>query len=208
LASRVNHGILYTSEMRESRRRRHRYDTIVEGVGLCRQTRNFAEALNEQTCGIDCAYVPRRACLCVCARALPQVFFRPAAPRTHSFADVLRVSVCVRACVRACVCPCAYRRYTISDQEAVTMSRWLLDREGLFLGSSSALNCCAALRLARELGPGKTIVLLLCDGGQRHVTKFWNDDVVREKGFDPRIPSNDADLVAALLAAAAAATDR
>jgi cysteine synthase A len=84
------------------------------------------------------------------------------------------------------------------------MSRWLLDREGLFLGSSSALNCCAALRLARELGPGKTIVLLLCDSGQRHVTKFWNDDVMREKGFDPRIPATAADLVDALAAAAAA----
>ena len=81
-------------------------------------------------------------------------------------------------------------RYTITDQEAVSMSRWLLDREGLFLGSSSALNCCAALRVAKKLGPGKTIVLLLCDGGQRHVTKFWNDDYLRTIGLDTSIPAS------------------
>ena len=56
LANRVNHGILYTKEMQESRLRRHRYDTIVEGVGLCRQTHNFAKAL-EPSCGVDFAYV-------------------------------------------------------------------------------------------------------------------------------------------------------
>ena len=121
-----------------------RYDTIVEGVGLCRQTHNFAEALNEQRCGVDVAY-------------------------------------------------------TISDKDAVTMSRWLLDREGLFLGSSSALNCCAAVRLAKKLGPGKTIVLLLCDGGQRHVAKFWNDEYLRrERGLDPFLPSTEEELLQAL----------
>ena len=144
LANRVNFDILYTDEMRESTLRRHRYDTIVEGVGLCRLTHNFAQALKE-SCKIDIAY-------------------------------------------------------TISDQAAVTMSRWLLNREGLFLGSSSALNCCAALRLAKEkdLGPDKTIVLLLCDGGQRHVTKFWNDAFLRDKGLDPAVPSNPEELLAAL----------
>lgn len=60
---------------------------------------------------------------------------------------------------------------------------------GLFAGSSSAVNCVAAVRVARALGPGHTVVTVLCDGGTRHLTKFWSDEVLRRQwGLTPWIP--------------------
>jgi cysteine synthase A len=63
----------------------------------------------------------------------------------------------------------------ITDEQATKMSRWLVEKDGLFLGSSSAVNCTAALKLARELGPGHRIVAILCDSGTRHLSKFWKE---------------------------------
>ncbi|RLN90522.1 hypothetical protein BBJ28_00000770, partial [Nothophytophthora sp. Chile5] len=70
--------------------------------------------------------------------------------------------------------------FQVTDQEIVEMSRFLLREEGVFVGSSSALNCVAAVRAARKLGPGHTIVTILCDSGQRHLTKFWDEEHIRE----------------------------
>ncbi|GMF09261.1 unnamed protein product [Phytophthora lilii] len=72
------------------------------------------------------------------------------------------------------------KRLALTDQEIVEMSRFLLREEGIFVGSSSGLNCVAAVRAARKLGPGHTIVTILCDSGQRHLTKFWNEQHIRE----------------------------
>lgn len=63
----------------------------------------------------------------------------------------------------------------VSDAEAIAMARWLVERDGIFIGSSSAVNCVAAVRTARELGPGKRIVTILCDSGTRHLSKFWRE---------------------------------
>ncbi|KAF9162538.1 hypothetical protein DFQ26_003462 [Actinomortierella ambigua] len=71
----------------------------------------------------------------------------------------------------------------VTDQEAIDMAKFLVQQEGLFIGSSSAVNCVAAVRVARELGPGHTIVTLLCDSGHRHLTKFWNDDYLKQQGL-------------------------
>ncbi|KAJ7544987.1 hypothetical protein O6H91_09G101800 [Diphasiastrum complanatum] len=71
-----------------------------------------------------------------------------------------------------------------SDREAVEMSRFLL-KEGLFLGSSSAMNCVGAVRVAELLGPGHTIVTILCDGGARHLSKFHNPDYLAAHGLAP-----------------------
>ena len=57
---------------------------------------------------------------------------------------------------------------TVTDEEALTMSRRLASEEGLVCGISSGTNVCAAVRLARELGPGKTVVTLLPDTGERY----------------------------------------
>ena len=77
----------------------------------------------------------------------------------------------------------------VTDQEAVDMSRRLLQCDGIFAGSSSALNCVAALRVAKELGPGKVVVTLLCDGGHRHLSKFYDDAVLEEWGLQPPLSS-------------------
>ena len=53
------------------------------------------------------------------------------------------------------------------------MLRRLLREDGLFLGSSSGVNCAAALKLARQLGPGHVIVTILCDSGERYVSKLY-----------------------------------
>jgi len=66
------------------------------------------------------------------------------------------------------------RAYRISDQEALVIVYQLWREEGLFLGLSSGVNIAGALRLARELGPGQTIVTPLCDSGHRYRSKFFN----------------------------------
>ncbi|MEK7691293.1 MAG: cysteine synthase A [Bdellovibrionota bacterium] len=81
--------------------------------------------------------------------------------------------------------------YRISDALILEMLYFLLKREGLFLGSSSAINVCGAVRLARELGPGHTIVTLLCDGGQRYLSKLFDPKWLQDKGFSPKGASLD-----------------
>ncbi|KAF2161959.1 hypothetical protein M409DRAFT_69467 [Zasmidium cellare ATCC 36951] len=61
----------------------------------------------------------------------------------------------------------------VTDEQAMKMARWLVEKEGLFVGASSAVNCVAAARVARELGKGKRVVTILCDSGTRHLSKFW-----------------------------------
>ena len=100
--------MLYASQQQERSQRRHRYDTIIEGVGCDRITANFA------TAQVD---------------------------------DALR----------------------IEDEESLRMAQALLNRDGLFVGASAAMHCCAAVKAARKLGPGHTIVTVLCDGGHRYL---------------------------------------
>ncbi|MCJ1478784.1 hypothetical protein MMC13_007468 [Lambiella insularis] len=64
--------------------------------------------------------------------------------------------------------------FKVTDSEAMRMARWLVQEDGIFVGSSSAVNCVAAVKLARELGPGHRIVTILCDSGTRHLSKFWS----------------------------------
>ena len=134
LYHRVHHGVAYAPQQRERAMKRHRYDTIAEGIGLDRLTRNFCM-------GVDC------------------------------MDDAVRVS----------------------DQEAIDMAHWLLRTEGLWVGSSSAMNVTGAVREALKLAPGSTVVTVICDTGSRHVTRFWNPDFIREWGLtwpgdDERIP--------------------
>jgi cysteine synthase len=73
--------------------------------------------------------------------------------------------------------------YQIPDAEAVTIIFDLLEHEGLCLGGSSGINVAGAIRLARELGPGHTIVTVLADYGTRYQTKLFNPDFMRSKGL-------------------------
>jgi cysteine synthase A len=56
-------------------------------------------------------------------------------------------------------------------------------RDGLFLGLSSAINVAGAERLARELGPGSTVVTILCDSGSRYLSTIWNPDWLAARGL-------------------------
>ncbi|KAJ2102993.1 Cysteine synthase 2 [Coemansia sp. RSA 2337] len=146
LANKVNHGVMFANTEREGTRRRQQVDTLVEGVGLNRLTRNFA-------------------------RLLPQ-----------GASTMLDGAV------------------SVSDADAVRMSRWLMANDGLFVGSSAAINCVAALSIARHLGPGHTVVTILADSGQRHLTKFWNDAAMTELGHSvvaPRSLNEFAQLLSA-----------
>jgi cysteine synthase len=61
----------------------------------------------------------------------------------------------------------------VTDAQAMRMARWLVKRDGIFVGGSSAVNCVAAVQVAKQLGPGHTIVTILCDQGSRHLSRFW-----------------------------------
>ncbi|GET66920.1 PALP-domain-containing protein [Rhizophagus irregularis DAOM 181602=DAOM 197198] len=74
----------------------------------------------------------------------------------------------------------------VTDEEAIAMARYLAKEEGLFIGSSSAINCVGCVRVARKLGPGHRIVTILCDSGQRHLTKFWNDEYLKQNNIYPK----------------------
>ncbi|MDR3472738.1 MAG: cysteine synthase A [Devosia sp.] len=73
--------------------------------------------------------------------------------------------------------------YQIPDAEALPYVFDLLEHEGLCLGGSSAINIAGAVRLARELGPGKTIVTMLCDYGNRYQSKLFNPAFLGQRGL-------------------------
>ncbi|OMO83730.1 Tryptophan synthase beta subunit-like PLP-dependent enzymes superfamily [Corchorus capsularis] len=124
LFNKVTRGVMYTKEEAEGRRLKNPFDTITEGIGINRVTKNFMLA------NLDGAF-----------------------------------------------------RGT--DKEAVEMSRFLLRNDGLFLGSSSAMNCVGAFRVAKTLGPGHTIVTILCDSGMRHLSKFYDATYLFKYGLTP-----------------------
>ncbi len=73
--------------------------------------------------------------------------------------------------------------FQIPDEEALPIVFDLLKEEGLCLGGSSGINVAGAIRLARELGPGHTVVTVLCDWGHRYLSKLWNPVFLKEKGL-------------------------
>jgi len=127
LYNRVKRGVMYTKVEAEGKRLKNPFDTITEGIGINRLTRNFTEG-------------------------------------EHLIDEAFQGT----------------------DAEAVEMARWLVREDGLFIGSSSAMNCVGALKAARALGPGHTIVTILCDGGQRHLSKFHNRAYLKKMNLSPR----------------------
>ncbi|CUA68904.1 cysteine synthase A [Rhizoctonia solani] len=127
LYNKIKHGVMFDVKEAEGTKRRHQVDTIVEGIGINRLTRNFEMALGV----ID---------------------------------DAIRVT----------------------DKEAVAMSRYLVQHDGLFLGSSSACNLVACVKVAKALGKNsnKVVATILCDSGTRHYSKFWNDEYLEKAGIE------------------------
>lgn len=127
LYNKIKQGVMFDIKEAEGTKRRHQVDTVVEGIGINRLTRNFEVALGV----ID---------------------------------DAIRVT----------------------DKEAVAMSRYLVQHDGLFLGSSSACNLVACIKVAKTLGrgSGKVVATILCDSGTRHYSKFWNDEYLTNAEID------------------------
>jgi len=75
------------------------------------------------------------------------------------------------------------KAYQIPDDESLPVVFELLKQEGLCLGGSSGVNVAGAIRLARELGPGHTIVTILCDGGARYQSKLFNPEFLKARNL-------------------------
>jgi len=73
--------------------------------------------------------------------------------------------------------------FQIPDEEALPVIFDLLKEEGLCLGPSSGINVAGAIRLARKMGPGHTIVTIFADGGQRYQSKLFNPVFLKEKNL-------------------------
>ncbi|APX25068.1 MAG: cysteine synthase A [Rhodobacteraceae bacterium] len=73
--------------------------------------------------------------------------------------------------------------YQVPDDEALPIVFDLLQEEGLCLGGSSGINLAGAIRMAREMGPGHTIVTVLCDYGNRYQSKLFNPEFLKDKGL-------------------------
>lgn len=85
--------------------------------------------------------------------------------------------------------------YQIPDDEALPIIFDLVEEEGLCLGGSTGTNIAGAIRLARELGPGHTIVTILCDYGTRYQSKLFNPAFLRDKGLPvPRWLDEDVSI--------------
>lgn len=121
LYNKIQHGVAYAVEQQERTLRKHRYDTLAEGIGLDRVTHNFELGL----AAID-------------------------------------------------------RAIRISDQQAVDMAHWILRTEGLWVGSSSAMNIVGAIETALDMPKDSRVVTMICDGGHRHATRFWSRTFIQE----------------------------
>jgi cysteine synthase len=73
----------------------------------------------------------------------------------------------------------------VHDEDAVRVVYQLLEKDGLFMGGSVGINVGAAIALAKQLGPGHTIVTVLCDGGSRYQSKLFNRQWLADKGLFP-----------------------
>lgn len=114
--NRINFGVMYDNVEKEGSRRRHQVDTIVEGIGLNRITKNFHHG--------------------------------------ESFID---------------------ESIKVTDKQAIGMAKFLSINDGLFIGSSTAINAIAAVKLGQRSPPGTKIVIIACDSGSRHLSKFWKE---------------------------------
>ncbi|KAF1323095.1 Cysteine synthase, partial [Globisporangium splendens] len=74
---------------------------------------------------------------------------------------------------------------TATNQEIVDMAYFLLRNDGIFVGPSAALNVLGAVKMAHELGPGSTVVTILCDGGDRYRSKLYNPEWLKEQDLLP-----------------------
>lgn len=161
LYNKIKFGVAYASQQSEQKLRRHRYDTLAEGIGLDRITANF---------GLGCEMIrwDKRAF----AKRIDET------ANDHNYQQLSNDSASTT--LQSKIIDDAL---SISDQQAVYMAHYLLRHEGLFVGSSSAMNVAGALIVASQMPEGSHIVTVVCDGGQRHTSRFWNRDFVVKWGL-------------------------
>lgn len=99
----------------------------------------------------------------------------------------------ITANVKACKVDQAY---LLSDEIIVNMVHYIVKNDGLFMGSSTGANLCGAYLLAKRLGPGHRIVTILCDSGQKYISKIYNMKFLSERGL--KITGLENDLFPAL----------
>ena len=193
----VTRGVMYTKQEAEGKRLKNPFDTITEGIGINRQTVNFSlahidgafqgtdrEAVEMVRC-TDCLQpwplyplplycVTSRGCgIGVIARCnvsdkcgqclLSRSQIRHVKQETYLCWHLI-VHVPFRAVVFFSFTPDTWAQHV----HVCLQAAYLLRNDGLFVGSSAAMNCVGAVKLARKLGPGHTIATILCDGGQRY----------------------------------------
>lgn len=162
LYNKVKFDVAYTTQMSEQKLRRHRYDTLAEGIGLDRITANF-----ELGCiGIEWSYDGSSF-----RRKLDALMNDEATQSTHLNEQPAQCSKVIDDAV------------SITDQQAVCMAHYLLQHEGLFVGSSTAMNIAGAVITACSMPPGSNVVTVVCDGGQRHTARFWNREFIEDWGL-------------------------
>lgn len=84
----------------------------------------------------------------------------------------------------------------VTDEQACRMARWLVEHDGVFVGSSSAVNCVAAVVTALKMPKDSRVVTILCDSGSRHLSKFWKH--IAAMGLEDEARDQDEDLLAVL----------
>ena len=74
--------------------------------------------------------------------------------------------------------------FTVDDQKLTSLAMYIREKEGLVMGMSSMLNLAGSLRTALKMGPGKRIITLMCDGGDKAISKMYNPEFLKEKKLD------------------------
>ena len=157
LYNRIKFGVAYASQQSERRLRRHRYDTLAEGIGLDRITANFALGCRQ----IDWDETTFADLLDGDSDSNDQAPSQRRMGAGGIIDDAL----------------------SITDQQAVVTAHYLLRHEGLFVGSSTAMNVAGAVITAMSMPRGSNVVTVACDGGMRHTSRFWNRDFVEGRGL-------------------------
>ena len=167
LHNKIKYGVAYTRQQSEQSLRRHRYDTLAEGIGLDRITANFGLGCE------DIVWSDKNAF----GNQINELLNSTGTNANHGHTNNQHHSHLDQSKI-------IDDSYSITDQQAIYMAHYLLRHEGLFVGSSTAMNLVGALKAASTMPSGSNVVTVVCDGGHRHTSRFWNRDfVVNEWGL-------------------------
>jgi cysteine synthase A len=181
LYNKVKFGVAYASQQSESRLRRHRYDTLAEGIGIDRVTANFGLGCES----IDWSTETNKTK--AFGRCIIDGLRKGSVTTDNTQYHSSKTSLLVNKSHVATTLSSKIIDDAISiiDQQAVYMAHYLLRHEGLFVGSSTAMNIVGALMVAMSMPDKSNIVTIVCDSGARHTNRFWNKDfIVNDWGLE------------------------